>query len=658
MSRFVATEEYNQALKLGQKEYKEASASGKQLHPLVLDELLPEDFTETVVDVGLVEIPAERIVGVKAAGRVTAFSASFYPLLDMKTEFGAKWVNLCEAHLGDSGITDPIQCYEYLGNFYVQEGNKRVSVLRHFESPRIPGYVKRILPAKTEEPRIQAYYEFLEFYKDAKLYQPQFRRPGDYGKLLKYLGKGKGDAWSEDERRTFRAYYHYFTEAFASVGKDKDLVPEEALLLWLGLYPYENLGSLSAQELKKSVSALWEDMVTSNSEESVKLQTNADDSGKTSLVSRVIAALDQLDVAFVHQLSPTASTWVLGHEKGKEHIEEVFGDKILVRSYYDASTPEQAETLIEQAVEDGAHVVFTTSAPLRRETLKMAVKYPKVRFFNCSVDQPYSSIRSYYGRLYEAQFITGAIAGALANNDRIGYMAAYPILGEPASINAFALGAQMTNPRAQIELKWSCVPGTSQADFFADGIRIISNKEAPTESKMFLDFCNYGTYLMDDTATLIPLGTPVWGWGQFYEYAIKTILSGGMQKEKGSGTALNYWFGLDSGVIDLKLSNKLPQGVRQMAKLLYEAVKQGNIDPFGRKIIAQDGTVKNDGTESFTSEQILRMDWLCDNVIGSIPSYEEIMPTSRNMVQELGVFRDKIPAEIESNLGIGIERRL
>ena len=205
MSRFVATEEYIQALKLGQKEYKEASASGKQLHPLVLDELLPEDFTETVVDVGLVEIPAERIVGVKAAGRVTAFSASFYPLLDMKTEFGAKWVNLCEAHLGDSSITDPIQCYEYLGNFYVQEGNKRVSVLRHFESPRIPGYVKRILPAKTEEPRIQAYYEFLEFYKDAKLYQPQFRRPGDYGKLLKYLGKGKGDAWSEDERRTFRA---------------------------------------------------------------------------------------------------------------------------------------------------------------------------------------------------------------------------------------------------------------------------------------------------------------------------------------------------------------------------------------------------------------------------------------------------------------------
>ena len=70
-----------------------------------------------------------------------------------------------------------------------------------------------------------------------------------------------------------------------------------------------------------------------------------------------------------------------------------------------------------------------------------------------ALDQPYSSIRSYYGRLYEAKFITGAIAGAMVANDRIGYIASHPILGVPASINAFALGAQMTNPRAQIELK-------------------------------------------------------------------------------------------------------------------------------------------------------------------------------------------------------------
>ena len=99
--------------------------------------------------------------------------------------------------------------------------------------------------------------------------------------------------------------------------------------------------------------------------------------------------------------------------------------------------------------------------PLCRATLKAAVKYPKVRFLNCSVDQAYSSIRTYYGRIYEAKFITGAIAGAMAQNNRIGYIASYPIFGVPASINAFAPGKQMTNPRAQIELRWSCVKGNA-----------------------------------------------------------------------------------------------------------------------------------------------------------------------------------------------------
>ena len=637
MLRYMATEEFIQALKLGQKEYKEASAAGKQLHPLVLDELLSDDIAESVIDVGLVDIPAERIVGVKSSGRVTAFSATFRPLLDLKTEFGAKWVSLCEAHLGETGITDPIQCYEYLGNFYVQEGNKRVSVLRHFDAPQIPGYVKRVLPIKTDDPRNQAYYEFLEFYKDTKLYQLQFRRPGDYGKLLKYLGKAKGEPWTEEERRTFRSYYHYFTEAFAAVGKDADVIPEEALLLWLEIYPYRNLASFSTRELKNSIATLWEDMVTNTKEESVKFQTIAEENEKNRIVSRVISSWDQLNIAFVHQQTPDDSAWVFDHEMGKKHIEEVFGEKIKVRSYYGVSTPEQAELIIQQAVEDGAQVVFTTAPTLRKETLKVAVKYSKVRFLNCSVEQPYSSIRSYYGRFYEAQFIAGAIAGAMACNDRIGYIASFPVFGELASINAFALGAQMTNPRAQIELKWACVEGFPQTELLADGIRIVSTQNASSE----LNACSTnGTYLINDTGEMIPLGTHIWNWGEFYEYAIKEILSGGMKKEKNSHMALNYWLGLDSGVIGMDISARLPQGVRQMANLLYVAVKRGYIDPFGRKIVAQDGSIKNDGTILFSPEQILRMDWLCENVIGRIPVPGEILPECYKVMQEIGIYRD------------------
>ena len=649
MNTQTAADEYIQALKAGQKEYKELSAAGKPTHPAVLDELLPENAAETVVDVGFVEIPSERIVGTKSAGRITAFTPTFKPLLDPKSEFATKWISLCAAHLGDTGITDPIVCYEYLGNFYVQEGNKRVSVLRCFGAPRIPGNVRRIMPPMSDEPRIRAYYEFLDFFKDAKLYCVQFRRPGDYAKLLSHLDKKMGDPWTEEERRTFRAYFHYFRDAFLSMdARKEDVLPGEALLLWLELYPYEDLGKLSAAELKKSVAALWDDVISSTKEDAVKVQTKAEDDSKTNLVTRLVSGLDTLNVAFIHQLNPDISAWVLGHEDGRAHIEEVFGDKIAVRSYFDANTTEAAEAKIEQAVADGAQVVFTTAPPLSTATLKAAVKYPKVRFLNCSVDQAYSSIRTYYGRIYEAKFITGAIAGAMAGDDRIGYIASYPIFGVPASINAFALGAQMTNPRAQIELRWSCVAGTPQADFLADGIRVVSNRDTPTQSKMYLDFCSYGTYLMDSRGGLISLASPVWVWGKFYEFVIRSILSGGWKRDKADTTALNFWLGMDSGVIGIGLSDKLPEGVRQMANLLKANIAAGQLDPFFRRIVAQDGTVKNDGTQHFTPEEVLHMDWLCDNVIGSIPPFEEILPISQKMVRQLGIYRDSIPPEKEA----------
>jgi hypothetical protein len=66
------------------------------------------------------------------------------------------------------------------------------------------------------------------------------------------------------------------------------------------------------------------------------------------------------------------------------------------------------------------------------------------------------------------------------------------------------------------------------------------------------------------------------------------------------------------------------------------------IDPFFRKIVAQDGTVKNDGSRGFSPEELLHMNWLCDNVVGSIPTYEEILPISRPMVKLLGIHTENL----------------
>ena len=90
----MAIDEYALALRRGQKESRERSAQGLNPHPQILDEILPENYPGVVQDVGLLEVPAKRIVGTKTAGRVTAFSASFRPLLSPKTEFANKWMHL------------------------------------------------------------------------------------------------------------------------------------------------------------------------------------------------------------------------------------------------------------------------------------------------------------------------------------------------------------------------------------------------------------------------------------------------------------------------------------------------------------------------------------------------------------------------------------
>ena len=644
----TAIDEYQTALSRGKKEFKELSAAGKNPYPAVLDDILGDKEADVVQDLGIVDIPAHRIVGTKSAGRITAFTANFLPLLSQDSEFGMKWCNLCRDHLDEIGIREPILCFEYMGNFYVQEGNKRVSVLRYFDAPRIPGTVKRVVPALSEDPRIKAYYEFMDFYKVSKLYAVQFRRPGDYAKLLAYLGMEPDERWTEDQRRTFNSYFLYFQEAFQSVSDQlTDILPEEALLLWLQIYPYKDLGRLSTTELKKTLAALWPNVVSSTRQSEVKIDAEPVAESKPGLITRIISAVpDHVNVAFVHQLDLKSSTWTLGHEDGRRYLEKVFGDQVTVRSYFNANTPEEMDVQLEQAVADGAQVVFTTAPKLRRATLKFAVKYPKVHFYNCSVDQPYSSIRTYYGRIYEAKFITGAIAGAMAQNDRIGYVASNPIFGVPASINAFALGAQMTNPRAQIELRWSCCEGTPQADFFAEGIRVISNRDVPTQNKVYLEFCNYGTYLMDDRGGLIALASPVWVWGKFYENVVQSILSGALKEDKSK--AVNYWLGMDSGVIGLNLASRLPAGVTSLANILDKGISSRTLDPFARKIVAQDGTVKNDGTHTFTPDELLHMDWLCDNIQGSIPTFDQVLPMSRTLVRELGIYRDSLPVVKEN----------
>ena len=160
----MSFEEYKKAQKAGQKSYHARMMAGQYPYLPALMDMVPADEMTREVKLGLVQIPMELIAGTYTKARQNAFAPNFMPLLDADTEFGIKWSALCDAHL-EEGIHDAILAYEYMNHFYVQEGNKRVSVMKYFGAVNIPGTVIRLMPNRTEEKENKIYFEFIEFYE-------------------------------------------------------------------------------------------------------------------------------------------------------------------------------------------------------------------------------------------------------------------------------------------------------------------------------------------------------------------------------------------------------------------------------------------------------------------------------------------------------------
>ena len=84
--------------------------------------------------------------------------------------------------------------------------------------------------------------------------------------------------------------------------------------------------------------------------------------------------------------------------------------------------------------------------------------------------------------------------------------------------------------------------------------------------------------------------------------------------------------------------------------MLKNGIVNGSIDPFHRRVISQDGMLRNDGNSVFSPEEVLHMDWLCDNVIGAIPEYDALAEKARSLVRLQGIYRDSISPQKESVL--------
>ncbi len=642
-----ALEQYAKALKSGQKYYKTAESQGLDPYPAVLDNLLEEQTIVRQEELGLVNIPSELIVGTKSAGRMAALAGNFMPLLGAESEFGMKWISLCDAHLSDEGIRDPIKCFEYLGSFYVQEGNKRASVLKSFGAPSVPGLVTRMIPAPSEEPEIRAYYEFLDFYRLSGQYSVSFRKPGAYARLQAALGMEPDHVWTEDERRSFRAGFTHFRDALDRLKADEaDITPAEALLTWLEVYSFADIKEKTTAELSKNLERLLPDIRATKEDAPIEVSTQPPEKEK-GLVSRILNVTrpSSVTVAFIYGFPMEKSAWTRAHDQGRQELEETLGAKVDVKVIL--AENRDYEKAMETAVEQDAKIIFATTPPMIDACRKIAAKYKNVKVLNCGLSQPYPGVRSYYSRIYECKFVAGAVAGAMADNNLVGYVANYPIFGTPAGINAFALGARMANPRVRVKLVWSCTGGDPIAELRQSGVTVISNRESGEEATAHCAL-DYGLYQLEPDGGLLPLAMPCWQWGAMYEQIVESVLDGSWEE---SSKAINYWWGMASGVVDVKLSESLPAGVTSLAEILRKGILNGTVDPFCAEIRDQSGLLRCDGKTALSPEEIMRMDWLCDNVDGSIPGFDELLPRSQSLVRLLGLYRESLaPQKQEKQL--------
>lgn len=652
----MADSYYKDALKLGLKEAQTCKANGTSPWLPVLDDIIPADKATSVVNLGLIPIPLAQIVGTKTGGRSNAFAPNFMPVLEENTEFAVKWKHLCEAHLTE-GIHDPIKAYEYMNRFYVLEGNKRVSVLKFFGADTIEGVVTRILPERDGSDEVELYYEFVTFYQYTKINFVEFTKRGSYTDLLTALGKGLDEEWDLDDQRTFAAAYHKFEKAYLQSGGGKlQSTIGDALLGYIQIYGYEELITADNAEIKKKLSKMWEDVQLKDDDEPIELKLDPPEEKKQGLIGRVLSGEpNMLQVGFVYDGTPTKSGWVHEHEEGRMYVQKVFEDKIDTATYPNALDDDPYK-VIKQAIDDGCTVIFTTSPRLVQASLRAAVEHPEVIILNCSLNLSHRYILTYYARMYEAKFILGAVAGTLSDSGKLGYVCDYPIYGQIAGINAFALGAQMTNPRARVYLEWSSVKGADEAaKALADkGIHFISSQD--TSKFLEDDRETYGlSYVNGDSS--VSLIHSVWCWGRYYEEIIKRILDKTLQNEyNSSNKALNFYWGMSAGVIDVWCSDELSLATRRFVDFLKESIKQNICIPFLTPIYTQSEDTVGEGQKSLTLEQIINMDYLAANVIGEIPKYSELNPMGKATVDTAGIEKSQNDPKQEAEQKAGANK--
>ena len=370
--------------------------------------------------------------------------------------------------------------------------------------------------------------------------------------------------------------------------------------------------------------------------------------------------------------------WSYAHNVGREHVQKVFGDKI--ETVYVESVPEaQVGSAIENLIDQGAKVIFTTSFGYMDPTLEAAKKHPDIWFWHCSGYKRWENMGTYFAELYQTYYLNGIVAGAISQTLKFGYVAAYPIPEVVRHINSWVLGiweglyhrykrgelSADDLKKVEIHVKWlySWYDPPAAADaartlvnqFDADVLAFTEDspsvlqvaEEFQAQGKKVWSYSHYSN--MRDYGPNAHLMGQLVDWGKMYEYILAYYLAGVPKSEdlwwlmgdgadtiegwrKGAGAAF-YWLP-EWGDMKTELKKKgVPDWTVDLIIAKADLLKQKYWDPWngnfwaelfkmltGKEgIVDQEGNVRLKPGEVADHDLLWSIDWFVHGIVEPVP---------------------------------------
>ena len=325
-------------------------------------------------------------------------------------------------------------------------------------------------------------------------------------------------------------------------------------------------------------------------------------------------------VAFVYIGVPSDGGWTKTHDEGRELVDSTFG----ITSTTVESVPEgpDAERIIEELAQNH-DIVFTTSYGYMDPTIKVAQKYPDVVFLHATGYKTADNVGTYQVKGWESGYLSGIAAGSITENNKIGYVGAFPIPEVIYTINAFALAAQSVNPDTEISVVWSNTWFDPTAEKQAaetlldQGIDILANyQDSPAGIQAAASRGVWGMGNDADMSAYAPetyITNPVIHWGDYYVSTVQSWIDGTWK----SGA---YLGGLTEGVADIAPFGKnVPEDVQAKVEEIKKSLVAGELEIFKGPIYDNKGELRVAEGETIALEDLLSMNWLVKGVNGSIP---------------------------------------